>query len=52
MAYDLRLMMARIQQLGQIGADGADGAVATLESRLGRPLRSYEAFVAERVAAR
>lgn len=49
MAYDLRLMMARIQQLGQIGADGA---VATLESRLGRPLRSYEAFVAERVAAR
>lgn len=49
MAYDLRLMMARIQQLGQIGADGA---ADELQRRLGRPLRTYEAFVAELVAAR
>ncbi|WP_457421736.1 SDR family oxidoreductase [Roseateles sp. P5_E7] len=49
MAYDLRLMMSRIQQLGQIPADGA---ARKLEQLLGRPLRSYEAFVAERVTAR
>lgn len=48
MAYDLRLMMSRIQQIGQLAADGA---VQTLEQRLGRPLRTYAAFVAERVAA-
>lgn len=48
MAYDLRLMMSRIQQLGQLAADGA---VQKLEQILGRPLRSYQAFVAERVAA-
>ncbi|MFG6458488.1 SDR family oxidoreductase [Roseateles sp. BYS96W] len=48
LAYDLRLMMARIQQLGQIGADGA---VQKLEQLLGRPLRRYQDFVAERVRA-
>ncbi len=48
LAYDLRLMMARIQQLGQIGADGA---VQKLEQLLGRPLRRYRDFVAERVRA-
>ncbi|KQV86395.1 NmrA family NAD(P)-binding protein [Pelomonas sp. Root1237] len=47
MAYDLRLMMSRIQQLGQIPAAGA---TRTLEKMLGRPLRTYQAFVAERVA--
>ncbi|WP_457322541.1 SDR family oxidoreductase [Roseateles sp. P5_E11] len=47
MAYDLRLMMSRIQQLGQIPAAGA---TQTLEKMLGRPLRTYQAFVAERVA--
>jgi uncharacterized protein YbjT (DUF2867 family) len=46
MAYDLRLMMARIQQVGQIPAVDA---VQTLEKILGRPLRTYRAFVAERV---
>jgi uncharacterized protein YbjT (DUF2867 family) len=46
MAYDLRLMMARIQQVGQIPAAGA---VQKLEKILGRPLRTYQAFVAERV---
>ncbi|MEO6281310.1 NmrA family NAD(P)-binding protein [Roseateles sp.] len=48
MAYDLRLMMSRIQQLGQIAADGAAQQLAQL---LGRPLRTYQAFVAERVKA-
>jgi len=48
LAYDLRLMANRIQQLGQIPADGA---VQKLEKLLGRPLRTYEAFVAERVKA-
>lgn len=46
MAYDLRLMMARIQQVGQIPGPGA---AETLEKMLGRPLRTYQAFVAERV---
>ncbi len=49
MAYDLRLMMARIQQLGQVGASGAAERLQTL---LGRPLRTYADFVAERVQAR
>ncbi len=48
LAYDLRLMMNRIQQLGQIPAAGA---ARRLEELLGRPLRTYQAFVAERVAA-
>lgn len=46
MAYDLRLMMSRIQQIGQLAADGA---AQKLELLLGRPLRTYAAFVAERV---
>lgn len=48
MAYDLRLMMSGIQRLGQIGADGAAEKLVQL---LGRPLRTYQAFVAERVQA-
>jgi uncharacterized protein YbjT (DUF2867 family) len=47
MAYDLRLMMDRIQELGQISDDA--GAAQMLEKILGRPLRTYQAFVAERV---
>ncbi|RTL32585.1 MAG: NAD-dependent epimerase/dehydratase family protein [Burkholderiales bacterium] len=46
MAYDLRLMMNRIQQVGQIPAEGA---VQQLEQILGHPMRRYQAFVAERV---
>lgn len=46
MAYDLRLRMERIQQVGQIPAAGA---VEKLEKMLGRPMRTYQAFVAERV---
>lgn len=46
MAYDLRLMMERIQQVGQIPAAGA---VRKLEEILGRRMRTYQAFVAERV---
>jgi uncharacterized protein YbjT (DUF2867 family) len=46
MAYDLRLMMERIQQVGQIPAPGA---VRKLEQMLGRPMRTYQAFVDERV---
>lgn len=49
MAYDLRLMMSGIQQRGQVAAPGAADALA---QRLGRPLRRYAQFVAERVAAR
>lgn len=48
MAYDLRLMRSRIQALGQVPAEGA---AQPLQALLGRPLRSYEAFAAERVAA-
>lgn len=46
MAYDLRLMMARIQRHGM---KPAAGAVQHLEQLLGRPLRRYEAFVRELV---
>ncbi|KAF1041995.1 MAG: NAD(P)H azoreductase [Herbaspirillum frisingense] len=38
MAYDMRLMMARIQT---IGMHGEPGAVEGLEKMLGRPLRRY-----------
>ncbi len=48
MAYDLRLMMARIQQHGMTAAAGT---VQTLEQLLGRPLRRYEALVKELVEA-
>ena len=48
MAYDLRLMVSRIQQVGQVPAEGS---VQKLEKMLGRPLRTYQQFVAERVKA-
>ncbi|MFL6700542.1 MAG: SDR family oxidoreductase [Vitreoscilla sp.] len=48
LAYDLRLMVSRIQQVGQIPAQGS---VQQLEKILGRPLRTYQQFVAERVKA-
>lgn len=48
MAYDLRLMMSGIQQIGQLGAPGA---AERLEALLGRPLRRYRDFVEERVRA-
>lgn len=48
MAYDMRLMMNRIQQQGM---KPADGTVAHLEKLLGRPLRRYESLVRELVKA-
>jgi len=48
MAYDLRLMVSGIQQHGQLPQAGA---VARLEQILGRKLRTYRQFVAERVTA-
>ncbi len=48
LAYDLRLMMAAIQTHGM---QAAPGALERLESILGRPLRRYESFVGEVVAA-
>ncbi|KUF21696.1 SDR family oxidoreductase [Xanthomonas phaseoli] len=47
LAYDMRLMMAGIQRLGM---HAADGTVAQLQALLGRPLRTYEAFVREATA--
>lgn len=47
MAYDMRLMMAGIQQ---IGMHGEAGAVERLEGILGRPLRGYAAFVQEAIS--
>ena len=49
MAYDLRLMMSGIQRHGQLPEAGT---VARLEKILARKLRTYQDFVAERVAAR
>ncbi|WP_434624581.1 NmrA family NAD(P)-binding protein [Pseudomonas sp. Z1-29] len=46
LAYDMRLMMAGIQQFGMT----SEGAVDRLQAILDRPLRSYEAFVREAVA--
>ncbi|UXH80728.1 SDR family oxidoreductase [Roseateles amylovorans] len=46
MAYDMRLMMGRIQQHGMIAEPGT---VQTLEALLGRPLRRYAALVQELV---
>ncbi|WP_434700131.1 SDR family oxidoreductase [Pseudomonas sp. D1-1] len=46
LAYDMRLMMAGIQQFGMT----SEGAIDRLQAILGRPLRSYEAFVREAVA--
>jgi len=42
LAYDMRLMMAGIQQ---VGMHGQPGAVDRLQAILGRPLRSYAEFV-------
>ncbi|MBV6855221.1 NmrA/HSCARG family protein [Xanthomonas campestris pv. mirabilis] len=47
LAYDMRLMMAGIQRLGM---HAAEGTVAQLQAVLGRPLRTYEAFVREATA--
>jgi len=44
LAYDMRLMMARIQE---IGMHGEAGAVDRLQAILGRPLRTYAEFVGE-----
>lgn len=44
MAFDLRLMTAQIQRQGM---HGAPGSVQVLEGLLGRPLRTYQAFVKE-----
>ncbi|WP_434568951.1 NmrA family NAD(P)-binding protein [Pseudomonas sp. Z3-8] len=46
LAYDMRLMMAGIQQFGMT----SEGTVDRLQAILGRPLRSYGAFVREAVA--
>ena len=46
LAYDMRLMMAGIQK---IGMQGEPGAVDRLQRILGRPLRTYAAFVNEAV---
>jgi uncharacterized protein YbjT (DUF2867 family) len=48
LAYDMRLMMARIQKFGM---HGADGAAYRLQAMLGRPLRKYTDFVKEAIAA-
>ncbi len=48
LAYDMRLMMAGIQQHGM---RAEPGAVDRLQALLGRPLRTYAAFVSEVVAA-
>ncbi len=45
----MRLMMAGIQA---IGMHGTPGSVPQLEAILGRPLRTYAAFVAEATASR
>ena len=46
MAYDMRLMMARIQQQGM---KPEAGTVQRLETLLGRPLRRYDALIKEMV---
>lgn len=48
LAYDMRLMMAGIQQFGM---HGEEGAVERLQRMLGRPLRTYTDFVQETVRA-
>ena len=47
LAYDMRLMMGGIQE---IGMHGEAGAADRLRQLLGRPLRTYAEFVAEVVA--
>ncbi|WP_030141656.1 NmrA family NAD(P)-binding protein [Pseudomonas fluorescens] len=46
LAYDMRLMMAGIQRFGM---QAEAGTVERLQAILGRPLRTYEAFVREAV---
>ncbi|HEX6706800.1 MAG TPA: NmrA family NAD(P)-binding protein [Albitalea sp.] len=46
LAYDMRLMMAGIQQFGM---HGEEGAVERLQRMLGRPLRTYADFVQDTV---
>ena len=48
LAYDMRLMMAGIQN---VGMRGADDAADRLQAILGRPLRKYADFVKEAIAA-
>lgn len=48
LAYDMRLMMAGIQEFGM---HGANGAADRLQAILGRPLRKYADFVKEAIAA-
>jgi uncharacterized protein YbjT (DUF2867 family) len=48
LAYDMRLMMAGIQE---IGMHGAPGTVDRLQDLLGRPLRTYAEFVEGAVKA-
>jgi uncharacterized protein YbjT (DUF2867 family) len=47
LAYDMRLMMGGIQE---IGMRGEEGAVERLQAILGRPLRRYAGFVQEAMA--
>ena len=49
LAYDMRLMMDGIQRRGM---HAAEGAVETLETILGRPLRTYREVVREMVGLR
>jgi uncharacterized protein YbjT (DUF2867 family) len=46
LAYDMRLMMSGIQKFGM---QSAAGAVDRLQTLLGRPLRTYAAFVKEAI---
>ncbi len=48
LAYDMRLMMAAIQEFGM---HGGPGSVERLEEILGRPLRTYADFVKEVASA-
>lgn len=47
LTYDMRLMMAGIQQFGM---QAAEGTVERLQAIIGHPLRTYEDFVREALA--
>lgn len=47
MAYDMRLMMARMQMDGELGSAGA---VERMQQELGVPLRSYRDYATETAA--
>ena len=49
LAYDMRLMMEGIQERGM---HGSEGAVETLQTMLGRPLRTYRDVVREMLEQR